>query len=81
MVAGGPLANDIIKCSLMPPDPSDYDVPFSSEQWDWLQSIFPDGVCDWSQSGIEQRGLMGTWITFTDIGKYKKDKPPSESRK
>ena len=50
MVAGGPLANDIIKCRLKDPDPSDYAVSFSPEQWDWLQSIFPDGVCDWEQT-------------------------------
>jgi hypothetical protein len=81
MVAGGPLANDIIKCRLKDPDPSDYAVPFSPEQWDWLQSIFPDGMCDWSKPGIEQRGLLGTWITFTDIGKYKKDTPPPKPRK
>ena len=81
MVAGGPLANDIIKCRLKDLDPSDYAVPFSSEQWNWLQSIFLDGVCDWSRPGIEQQGLVGTWITFTDIGKYKKDTPPYKSGK
>jgi hypothetical protein len=81
MVAGGPLANDIIKCRLKDLDPSDYAVPFSPVQWDWLQSIFPDGVCDWSKPGIEQQGLVGTWITFTDIGKYKKDTPPYKSGK
>jgi hypothetical protein len=81
MVAGGSLANDIIKCQLKDLDPSDYAVPFSPEQWDWLQSIFPDGVCDWSKPGIEQQGLVGTWLTFTDIGKYKKDTPPYKSGK
>jgi hypothetical protein len=81
MVAGGPLANDIIKCRLKTPDPSDYAVTFSPEQWDWLQNIFTDGVCDWSKPGIEQQGLMSTWITFSDIGKYKKDTPHHSPKK
>jgi len=53
----------------MPSDPPDYDVPFSSEQWDWLNWVFPDGVCDWSKLGIEQQGIVSTWVKFTDIGK------------
>ncbi len=29
-----------------------------------LAAIFPGGVCDWSQPGVEQQALGGTWISF-----------------
>jgi len=61
-VAGADIASDIIKCQLKPLTPSDYAVPFSPEQWARLQAIFPSGVCNWSQPGVEQQGLSGTWI-------------------
>jgi hypothetical protein len=39
-------------------------VELSSEQMDRLQEIFPDGVCDWSEPGIEQQPLAGTWLSL-----------------
>ncbi len=63
-VAGGPLANDVIKCALKPIDFSDYAVLFTPAEQGRLASIFPGGVCDWSQPGVEQRPLAGTWLTF-----------------
>jgi hypothetical protein len=53
-VAGAPIALDIIKCHLKPIDSSDYKVPFSAAQAARLQTIFPRGVCDWSQRGVLQ---------------------------
>jgi hypothetical protein len=73
MVAGGPLTNDIIKCQLKRIDPADYAVTFTSEEIARLHQIFPRGVCDWSRPGVEQRALADTWITFTDVGKYRRD--------
>ncbi|MSR07322.1 MAG: hypothetical protein EXR93_09700 [Gemmatimonadetes bacterium] len=64
LVAGGPLASDIIKCQLKPIPPSDYSVAFTPEEQARLRKIFPDGVCDWSRPGIEQRPLVGTWLSF-----------------
>jgi hypothetical protein len=64
MVAGGPLANDIVKCQLKPIDLDDYTVSFANDEVDRLHRIFPDGVCDWDQSGVEQRPLRGTWLSF-----------------
>jgi hypothetical protein len=29
-----------------------------------LRAIFPDGVCDYSKPGVEQRPLAGTWLSF-----------------
>lgn len=65
MAAGAPASNDIIACSLTDLDPASYgDATFSDEQWDRLEAVFPDGVCDWSQPGIAQTGLVDTWIRF-----------------
>ena len=69
-VAGGPLANDIIKCQLKPVDLSDYDVSLSAEEQVRLVDAFPGGVCDWSQPGAGQAGLDGTWLTFPEAGKF-----------
>ncbi len=64
MVAGGPLANDIVKCQLKPVDLNDYVVPFDSDEVERLHRIFPDGVCDWDQRGVGQQPLRGLWLSF-----------------
>jgi len=55
-VAGGPLAENILKCRLKPLNPAEY-LPtiFSAGQWARLETAFPGGVCDWSQPGIGQQ--------------------------
>ena len=63
-VAGAGIAADIIKCQLKPVTTSDYAVAFDPAQWARLQAAFPSGVCDWSQPGMEQQNLLGTWIFF-----------------
>jgi hypothetical protein len=60
MVAGAPLADNILKCALKAPDPADYKVTFTSQEWARLQAIFPTGVCDWSKPGEGQRRVK-TW--------------------
>ncbi|NUZ06880.1 hypothetical protein HQN59_14035 [Schlegelella sp. ID0723] len=50
-VAGGPVAANIIKCSLKPVTASDYNVTFTAAELTRLDAIFPTGVCDWSQRG------------------------------
>ncbi len=64
MVAGGPITNNILKCQLKPIDLNEYSVPFSTEEKQRLEKIFPDGVCDWSKPGVEQQNLVGTWLKF-----------------
>lgn len=64
MVAGGPLAGDVIKCKLKEVDPRDYSVMFTSGEWARLQAIFPDGVCDWIRPGVEQQSLAGTFLSY-----------------
>jgi hypothetical protein len=64
LVAGGPLANDIVKCQLKRIDFDDYTVTFNADQRRQLRRIFPDGVCDWEPPGVEQRPLRGLWLSF-----------------
>lgn len=65
MVAGGPVATDIMKCQLKPIDWTDYGaVQFTADQKQRLQQAFPEGVCDWSKPGVEQQPPVGTWLTF-----------------
>jgi hypothetical protein len=61
-VAGGSIANDIVKCQLKPVARGDYAVTLTGEELVRLKSAFPDGVCDWSKPGVEQQGLGGTWL-------------------
>jgi hypothetical protein len=63
LVAGAPIVNDVIKCHLKRIDPRDYRVAFAQEQWERLQKVFPEGVCDWSRPGVGQRDLE-TWSSF-----------------
>jgi hypothetical protein len=65
-VAGGPLAENILKCRLKPLNPVDYaPVTFTSAQWARLQAAFADGVCDWSERGVGQRRARSP-LTFVD---------------
>lgn len=63
LVAGGPLSNDVMKCTLKPINYEDYRVEFSLNEKERLMSIFPDGVCDWSKPGIGQTTNQ-TWLSF-----------------
>jgi hypothetical protein len=55
-VAGGPLAENILKCRLRPINTADYlPVTFTAEQLNRLYATFPDGVCDWSRPGVGQQ--------------------------
>ena len=58
-VAGGPRAEDILKCQLKPLSAADYTgVTFTAGQWTRLQAVFPSGVCDWSKPGIGQQAAV-----------------------
>jgi hypothetical protein len=55
-VAGGPLAENILKCQLRPLDRADYaPVGVSDAQFARLQAVFTDGVCDFSKPGVGQQ--------------------------
>jgi len=63
-VAGGPLAENILKCRLKPLNARDYaPVTFSPMQLARLHAVFPQGVCDWSRPGIDQQEAISP-LTF-----------------
>jgi hypothetical protein len=73
-IAGTPLSNNIVKCQLRPIDLADYQVSFTPAEVTRLHQVFPHGVCDWSRPGVEQRRLLSTWITYTGVGTYERDR-------
>ena len=64
LVAGAPIQGSILKCQLKAVNPADYQVAFTAAQWSRLQSIFPDGVCDYSKPGVEETFDLQTWASF-----------------
>ncbi len=65
LVAGAPLANDVLKCTLKPINARDYTPRLSNEQRARLERTFPNGVCDWSRPGVGQVPLAGTWAVYS----------------
>jgi hypothetical protein len=68
MAAGGPLSGDVLKCPLKPINVADYTVTFTAQERNRLNTIFPQGVCDWSKSGVGQQPLVGTWLRYPAPG-------------
>jgi hypothetical protein len=67
-VAGGPIAEDILKCQLKPldfSDPAFGGVTFTADQQARLRSVFSGGVCDWTRPGVNQAPFLGP-RTFQD---------------
>ncbi len=63
-VAGGPLAENFLKCQLKPLDGDDYaPVTFSDAQVARLRAAFPEGVCDWTKPGVGQQEAISP-LTF-----------------
>ena len=70
LAAGEPLTNDVLKCQLKPLAATDYAVPLNTSQFARLQTIFPDGVCDYSKPGVEQGPVAGTWLGYPTPGSF-----------
>lgn len=66
--AGAPRAGDILKCQRISVDDavSDgmYEVDLDTAHVDRLATIFPDGVCDYTQPGFGQTEPAGVWPSF-----------------
>ncbi len=56
--AGGTLAANIAKCTLKPVVASDYKVTFTATELARLNTIFPNGVCDFTKAGVNQTALV-----------------------
>jgi hypothetical protein len=52
LIAGAPVANDVMKCQLKPVDFTDYEVSFTKAQQARMAKAFPGGVCDWSAPSV-----------------------------
>jgi len=63
LVAGAPIALDVIKCQLKPITSSDYKSTLSTADLTRLNQTFPKGVCDWTKPGVEQVKSV-TWASF-----------------
>ena len=64
LAAGAPLSNDILQCALTPIDPADYEGRLDAQQLARLESIFPEGVCDWSAAPPNRVPHAGVWQRF-----------------
>ena len=64
LIAGAPLANDVLKCRLKPIDYSDYKASFTDSQKARIAAIFSAGVCDFSKPGLEQVPLKATFRRY-----------------
>ena len=63
LMAGGPLAADVLKCQLKPAGARDYAVRFTADELARLRRVFPAGVCDWTKPGVGQTGVV-PWASF-----------------
>ncbi len=61
--AGKPVDSIVAKCRLAPVDFGGYPA-MSAVQQSRLRAIFPGGVCDFSQAGVEEQTVARTWLTF-----------------
>lgn len=64
LAAGEPLAQDVLKCKLKKVDARDYARPLTADQLSRLKAVFPQGVCDYSRRGVNQKPLAGTWLSY-----------------
>jgi hypothetical protein len=64
LVAGAPLANDVMKCQLKPVNFGDYKASFTDAQKTRLKAVFASGVCDFSKPGVNQAALKGTYQRY-----------------
>jgi hypothetical protein len=59
-IAGGPVAENVLKCQLRPLNRADYNpIGLSDAQFNRLKAVFPDGVCDFSKPGVGQQAAIG----------------------
>jgi Tannase-like family of unknown function (DUF6351) len=66
IAAGGPLTDDVLKCSLKPLSAADYTRSLSVGQLQRLRKVFPTGVCDYTRPGIGQEIVKATWQLHSD---------------
>ncbi len=70
LAAGEPLTDDILKCQLKPVDARDYKTAPTPAQLTAIQTVFPQGVCDYTRPGVNQTQKVVTWAKFTGKGTW-----------
>lgn len=76
LVAGEPLANNILKCQLKPLSSQAYKHPLTTDQLTRLMAVFPDGVCDYRRPGVGQNvPLKDTWLAYPEPGRVMRLEP------
>lgn len=66
-VAGESVAADVIACTTREPRREDYaerGIELTDAQWERLQEVFADGVCDYTVAGRGQVEHAGPWQRF-----------------
>src|SRR5262249_76501 len=59
-VAGGPIAENVLKCQLRPLNRADYNpVGLRDDELNGLKTVLPGGVCDFSKPGAGQQPAVG----------------------
>jgi hypothetical protein len=68
-VAGDAITTDVNKCQIKPLSQSDNYGPiaFTAAQWTQMQTLFPNGVCDYSKPAVSQQSTIA-WQTYQDAG-------------
>ena len=64
LAAGGPLSGTTLKCQLKPVTVTDYAVTFTPAELVRLNTIFPQGVCDWTKPGVSETPMDDSWLRF-----------------
>lgn len=64
--AGGPVADDTLKCQLKPLDRADYPGTLTDAQLAQLRQVFPTGVCDYTKPAVSKQDAV-TWMTYANV--------------
>jgi len=62
-VAGGPMSEDVVKCTLKPVERNDYPT-LTDDQFAQIRATFPGGVCDYAQPSIGAQPRTQTWLSW-----------------
>ena len=69
LAAAQPISEDILKCQLQPLQMNGYEQQLTDNQFARLQTVFPDGVCDYSQPGSMQQEGVGDWQAWRNYSR------------
>jgi hypothetical protein len=67
IAAGGPVTDDVLKCTLVAMKRSDY-AALTDVQFARLSAVFPAGVCDYASPGVGSARSVGAWLNYTAPG-------------